>query len=152
MKCRSVRQPWAWAILHGGKDIENRNWRTHYRGPLAIHAGKQFDMSESDFADYTRGLFGEPWLGMATQFIRQYDCIGNEPRGAIIGVVDLVDCLPSFRCRSPWKAGDDPDYYCWQLANPRPLAEPIPYKGALGLFELPADIVTILKEVTHAQG
>lgn len=32
-------QPWASAIAFAGKDIENRTWRTHYRGPLAIHAG-----------------------------------------------------------------------------------------------------------------
>ena len=28
MKALSIRQPWAWAILHAGKDIENRDWRT----------------------------------------------------------------------------------------------------------------------------
>jgi len=35
----SVRQPWAWLLLNG-KDIENRDWYTKYRGPLAIHASK----------------------------------------------------------------------------------------------------------------
>jgi len=25
MKAISVRQPWAWAIIFGGKDVENRN-------------------------------------------------------------------------------------------------------------------------------
>ncbi len=34
----SIRQPYAWAVVHGIKDIENRSWRTHYRGPLLIHA------------------------------------------------------------------------------------------------------------------
>ena len=38
MKCLSILQPWAWAIIHGGKDVENRTWRTAYRGPLLIHA------------------------------------------------------------------------------------------------------------------
>ena len=38
MKVLSVRQPWAWAIIHGGKDVENRNWYTSFRGTLAIHA------------------------------------------------------------------------------------------------------------------
>lgn len=32
-------QPWATAVAFAGKDIENRSWRTHYRGPLAVHAG-----------------------------------------------------------------------------------------------------------------
>jgi len=35
----SVRQPWAWLIVSGLKDIENRPRPTHYRGPLLIHAG-----------------------------------------------------------------------------------------------------------------
>ena len=38
----SVRQPWAWLLCEGLKDVENRNWRTNYRGELFIHAGKSF--------------------------------------------------------------------------------------------------------------
>jgi hypothetical protein len=40
MKCLSVAQPWAWAIIFGGKWIENRNWKTDYRGRLAVHASR----------------------------------------------------------------------------------------------------------------
>lgn len=39
----SVRQPWAWLLCEGLKNVENRNWRTNYRGELYIHAGKSFD-------------------------------------------------------------------------------------------------------------
>lgn len=39
MKVLTVRQPWAWAIAHGGKDVENRATLWRYRGPLLIHAG-----------------------------------------------------------------------------------------------------------------
>jgi hypothetical protein len=45
MKALSVRQPWAWAIIHAGKDIENWTWRTHYRGEVAIHASSKMDES-----------------------------------------------------------------------------------------------------------
>ena len=38
MKAISIRPPWAWAILHAGKDIENRTWRTSMRGTVAVHA------------------------------------------------------------------------------------------------------------------
>ena len=38
MKALSIRQPWAWLILHGGKDIENRTWATKLRGRVLIHA------------------------------------------------------------------------------------------------------------------
>lgn len=39
IKALTIRQPWAHAIFHLGKDVENRSWRTRYRGPLLIHAG-----------------------------------------------------------------------------------------------------------------
>ena len=35
MKALTIKQPWAWAILHGGKDIENRNWFTSVAGGVA---------------------------------------------------------------------------------------------------------------------
>src|SRR5438876_81719 len=38
VKAISIQQPWAWAIVHAGKDIENRTWTTTHRGELAIHA------------------------------------------------------------------------------------------------------------------
>src|ERR1051326_1498970 len=44
VKALSVRQPWAWLIIYGGKDIENRDWPTSHRGPTLIHAGKQWDI------------------------------------------------------------------------------------------------------------
>ena len=36
----SVPQPWAFAILWGGKNIENRTWETQFRGRIWIHAPK----------------------------------------------------------------------------------------------------------------
>ena len=39
----TVRQPWAWAIIQGGKDVENRSGPTKHRGPLLIHAGSAFE-------------------------------------------------------------------------------------------------------------
>jgi ASCH domain len=38
MRTLSLRQPWAWLVVNGYKDIENRSWRTNHRGPLVIHA------------------------------------------------------------------------------------------------------------------
>ena len=43
MRAISVRQPWAWLLLHKGKDVENRSWAlpARYVGdPLLLHAGK----------------------------------------------------------------------------------------------------------------
>lgn len=38
MKVLSIKPPWADLILDGIKDIENRTWKTSYRGPLLIHS------------------------------------------------------------------------------------------------------------------
>ena len=45
----SVRQPWAWLLVNGYKDIENRNWATEFRGRCFIHAGKNFDQEGYDW-------------------------------------------------------------------------------------------------------
>lgn len=59
--CLSIRQPWAWAILHAGKDIENRDWATRFRGPFLVHAGKGCTRDEYedavDFIQMTTGTF-----------------------------------------------------------------------------------------------
>jgi hypothetical protein len=39
MKAICIHQPWAHFIVKGFKDIENRSWKTKYRGPILIHAG-----------------------------------------------------------------------------------------------------------------
>ncbi len=39
----SIRQPWAWLVVNGYKDIENRDWKTDYRGRILIHVGRQMD-------------------------------------------------------------------------------------------------------------
>ena len=51
MRAISIRQPWAWAILHAGKRIENRDWRgCSYRGPVLIHAAKTMVLRDFDEA------------------------------------------------------------------------------------------------------
>ena len=47
MKALSIRQPWAWLIVNGHKDIENRQWRTHFRGKIYVHAAK--GMTRGDY-------------------------------------------------------------------------------------------------------
>jgi hypothetical protein len=47
VKALTLRQPWAWAAIYGGKDVENRRWKTRHRGPLLIHAGIDVDAGGS---------------------------------------------------------------------------------------------------------
>ena len=91
----TVRQPFASLIALGVKTIEARTWSTDYRGPLIIQAGaRSFGGVNSTTAEMIRS-----W-GLATcQRLRTglgcdpEDCYGY-PLGAVVAVVDLVDCLP----------------------------------------------------------
>ena len=75
MKALSVRQPWAWAIIHAGKDIENRSWNTHFRGSIGIHASSNLDRD----AQLPEGI-AKP-------------AIEDLSRSAIIGLVEIVDVV-----------------------------------------------------------
>jgi hypothetical protein len=130
MKALSIRQPWAWLILHGGKDIENRTWRTNYRGPVMIHAGKTMTKADYEAACIFCNSMGLPisdnpddWTFFPTFEELKKQC------GGIVGSVEIVDCV-SFSV-SPWFTGD----FGFVLKN----AEPLPFmprKGALSFFEV----------------
>ena len=119
MKAISVRQPWAWLIIHAGKDIENRSWHTNYRGRVLIHASKGMTKDEfEDGRDYAEHLgFSLP-------------SFGELERGGIVGSVELVDCVTE--SDSPWFFGR----FGFVLRNPQPL----PFRecpGKLGFFDVP---------------
>jgi hypothetical protein len=81
----SIRQPWAWAILHAGKDIENRKWTTTFRGPLLIHAAKTlYDTSQE--RDRTRA-----WVWR--RFHVKVPLDDDLPRGGIVGKANVVDVV-----------------------------------------------------------
>lgn len=140
MRALTVRQPWAWAILHGGKDVENRirNLAGSYRGPVAIHAGKTID--ETGAVEVPR-LINEQRGGDGFGLY-----LGRDHFGAFVGVVDLVSVHHDsdhgpHRC-STWA---EPDDWHLVLANPRPLEVPIPARGMLGLWTPPASALEQLQ-------
>jgi hypothetical protein len=94
-----------------GKDIENRSWRTHYRGRPWIHAAPQPRRREW-LAAKRRGL----WLPEEPL-----------PRGVILGCVELVDCL--WNADSPWAVRGQ---WHWLLRRPMLLRRPVPHRGRLG--------------------
>lgn len=120
----SIRQPWAWLILHAGKDIENRDWKTPYRGRCLIHASKS--ATKQDYQDAIDFITSQRFdhLSIALPAIDQFD------RGGIVGSVDIVGCTDT--SDSPWFVGD----YGFILRNPKPLPF-TPYKGRLGFFNVP---------------
>ena len=124
MKAITIHQPWAWAIAQGIKPVENRTWRTDYRGELAVHAGVSR-------ISLRRGREVLEHLGI---LVPPDDALVF---GAIVGLVDLVDSLPVEQAPSgPFRAGP----MCWLLRHSRQIA-PVPCKGQLGLFTLRDEVV-----------
>lgn len=128
IKALSIRQPWAWAIINAGKDIENRDWPTRFRGPVCIHAAKGMTLAEWDDAmDFIDHQFPVP---LASKLGRRASAVNSDEgrRGGIIGVAEIVDCVEA--STSPWFMGR----YGFVLANVRPVPF-IPVRGALGFFD-----------------
>jgi hypothetical protein len=123
-----VRQPWAWLIVQGFKDIENRSWNTRYRGPLLIQAsaGRPSKRKLEEIR-----LFA---LARGVQLPEDFE------RGGIVGMVQLVDCVTS--SRSKWFEGP----VGWVLSKPKKLPF-IPLKGQLGLFDPPDEVIRKLGSI-----
>lgn len=131
MKAITVRQPWAWAIIHAGKDIENRSWKTNLRGRIAIHAGA--GMTRAEYEEGRKSILRrKPKIK-----IPAYE---DMARSAIIGTVELVDCVEE--TRSTWFTGDKG----FVLARPKKLPEPIKCKGALKFWNVPKNIESRIKK------
>ncbi|MGP8162769.1 MAG: ASCH domain-containing protein [Acidimicrobiales bacterium] len=130
LKALTIRQPWASLIMAGIKDVENRTWRTNYRGRLVIHAGARDDR---------QAVLRHAHLLDGHQIIREGDCEPSKayraplpylPRGALLGTVELIDCVRD--SESEWAIEGQ---WHWQLADPQPFETAIPAKGRLGLWQ-----------------
>lgn len=111
----AIRQPYAWLVVNGIKDIENRSRRTHYRGQILIHASLNEDL-----------LLGDCLPALSTR--AGVDFPAYFKTGGIVGLAEIIAC--ERRHGSDWK---DPSSWGWVLANARPLPFR-PCKGALGFF------------------
>lgn len=127
MKALTIKQPWVHAILHEGKDIENRSWQRSFRGWLAIHASAQ---PRRD-AGFPRG-----------HRIPDLDTLDYS---AICGVARVVDMVTKSRSKWFWRPDDGSTNYGWVLAEVMTLKTPIPCKGALGLWDVPPKVLRELQ-------
>ena len=114
MKALSIQQPWAYAILHSGKDVENRSWFTNVRGRVLVHVGKKIDEEAIEFLEYENSVLLKPEMLFT---------------GGIIGSVEIVDCVTS--SKSKWFFGK----YGFVLRNPIILPF-MPCRGQLGFFDV----------------
>ncbi len=120
----SIHQPWASAIIHGGKDLENRGW-----APPSHRIGKWLLIHATGTVDYEAfSPVEELWAGIPSA--------SNIPKSALLGMVQLtgyshLEDLPI--PRSPWSAGP----ICWQFGEVKAFAQPIICPGSRGVWRLP---------------
>ena len=117
-KALSIMQPFAWLIIHGYKDVENRDWKPwnaglKFRGPVLIHAGKRI---------YEGYETAEDWDWPEIERPREFDL------GGIVGECEIVDCVTA--SNSPWFNGP----YGFVIRNAKPLPFR-PCRGMLGFFD-----------------
>ncbi|MCG8636268.1 MAG: ASCH domain-containing protein, partial [Desulfobacterales bacterium] len=121
MKAISIRQPWASMIVKGHKPVENRSWRSFYRGALHIHAAKTWDQA------------GAEWIIKNFVHLERDVADARALCGGIIGRVIMVGCVRQHA--SPWFAGK------WGFVFSDPEScELRPCPGRLGVFNLPHTI------------
>jgi hypothetical protein len=138
VKALSLTQPWAWLVIHGGKDIENRCWNTNYRGRFLVHAAKAMSRATYDNAvDCAEAVSG---IALANR-VPAFEAL---ERGGIIGSVELYGVVrplgsgdPNQRqlaamedVQYPWHFVDQ---FGFRLRDPEPLPFE-PCKGALGFW------------------
>jgi hypothetical protein len=93
VKALSLHQPWASALFVPDlKPIETRHWKTDYRGLLAIHAAKKSSRNVVDFFNYRVNTHPDESEAFRKMSIYSFGCL---PLGAVIGTVELVDCVPT---------------------------------------------------------
>jgi hypothetical protein len=147
----TLHQPWASLVAVGHKTVETRSWSTKYRGPLAIHAGKDRRPSRTFEAQILSvpALSGRAWNEM--------------PFGAVVALCELVDVVPADEVR--WISEDHggweemrwcqvrvglthtmiredqrplgefgPGRFAWLLKDIKRLRSPVPATGRQGLW------------------
>lgn len=128
MKALSIKQPWASLIAHGIKDIENRTWKTHFRGRIFIHASAKDDGSVLNLLNSEQF---EEW----DKYINTLNKVPEKPISAIIGEVDIIDCVinhtsiwaeytSGYEDQGKFIPNQKP-IYNWVLANPVIYEKPI---------------------------
>lgn len=156
MKALSLTQPWATLVAIGAKKIETRSWSTPHRGWLAIHAAKGLGSvgGPSGLIDL---CLSEPFQTALAKGGAGLIVPGSDlPLGAVVAVAHL------HRVGRIGRRGEDvilngfdlpivgdelafgdyaPGRYGWALTSVWALAEPIPCRGALGLWDVPADVL-----------
>jgi len=140
-KALTVKNPWAWLIAQGIKDIENRTWRTNFRGRVYIHAAAVCDQRERTI---NRLFTPEQRLDldakMTDEMIHESRLF---PISQILCSVEIIDCVMDHSSIWAEKGRDEREKQIWNwvLANPQPAPqyEGLKIKGALSFWDVTED-------------
>lgn len=136
-KVITVKQPWARLIAQGVKNIENRTWKTNYRGRVLIHASSIPVKMINPNSVFTK----EQWNSLQDGIQKEIICGEDYVNSAIIGSIEIVDCVQNHP--SVWA---EKGVYNWVLANPILFDKPIEgVKGKLSFWGY-----ELLEEPKHA--
>ncbi|WP_206701616.1 ASCH domain-containing protein [Lysinibacillus sphaericus] len=150
IKGLTIRQPWATLIALGEKKLESRSRRTHHRGIIAIHAGKQIDKNAYErFAEVLK-IYG----------IHSMDDL---PVGVVVATAEIKRCHEIVEDYEEYALSDqevvidgreyqygfyEKGRFGWELDKVRTLPEPIPAIGQLGLWswQIPKEIQAFISK------
>jgi hypothetical protein len=129
----TVRQPYAWAVMHGGMDVLNMTWYTSRRDQFWLHAAARTRVSGQGLID---PMVMAAW-DLAFDPERVPSLRAGSPLlvcGAIVALAGVTGCHAAADCSaagemcSPWaRAG----YWHWELGSVQELADPVGCRGWL---------------------
>lgn len=133
MPAITLWQPWASLWCSPAKLHETRGWHTTRKGWLLVHAAKRkLDNESASELDAIMDKYFDQHWGLEIPF------------GALVGMVNLVDCVPTNNFAAAYDDTEDgqcgdffPGRYAWRRGEFRRFARPIPYRGAQGFFNVP---------------
>lgn len=141
MRALTLSQPWATAIALGVKHVETRSWRTTYRGPLLIHAAQNFPKDARDFAREAVTAGHLPATLPFSAIVARCSLL------EILPTEDVIDELARIHADGLERLYGDytPGRWAWLLTHVEPLPEPIPARGALGLWTPDAGVIAAVE-------
>lgn len=135
MKALSIKQPWLWAITDLDKQVENRTWK-----PFSSNIGQRICLHASKADDRS----GVP----AIRQISGVDVPDGLPRGAIVAIATLAGWISETGISPAYDHLKSDKWFFgpigWVLEDIQKLDNPIPCRGALGLWDIPQGIMAQL--------
>lgn len=160
----SIKQPWAWAIVHARKQVENRGWappRALCGQRIAIHASKGLDADGfAPLSEIIGGGVPSATLLPKGQIVATARLVGaarvlplDDPDGPRVAVGQLQGHLDEHHAAliasSPYSSGP----WCWVLEDVVDVTSARLFaKGALGLWRVPPGLAEEVRAAEAAAG